>query len=157
VSLGLALLGLAAALGLAALLAASPAAWEVLRLAGVGYLLWIAFDTWRGPEAAEAHESAAAGLVRQFRRGLITNALNPKAAVFYITVMPGFLPPAPGFAAVSLQSFTYVAVATGVHAGIVLAAATAQGWLADEARVTRARRVMAVALVGVAIWLYLRT
>ncbi len=157
VAVGLALTGLLAAAGLAAVLAAQPAAYQVLRWAGVGYLLWIALQTWRGADAPELREAAGAGAWRQFRRGMITNLLNPKAAVMYVTVLPGFLPPDAGFAQVSVLSFVFVAVATGVHAALVLAAGSATGWLADGARVRHTRRIMAVALMAVALWLLQRT
>lgn len=157
VASGLALTGLLAAAGLAALLSAQPAAYQVLRWAGVTYLLWIALQTWRGADAPEVQEAAGAGVWRQFRRGLITNLLNPKAAVMYVTVLPGFLPPDAGFAQVSVLSFVFVAVATGVHGSLVLAAGAASGWLADGARVRHTRRIMAIALVAVALWLLQRT
>ncbi|WP_103332366.1 LysE family translocator [Pseudotabrizicola formosa] len=157
VCLGLALIGLLAALGLAALLQAQPLAYQALRWAGVAYLLWIAWDTWRGAEAPEGGAPPGATAFAQFRRGLITNLLNPKAAVFYVTVLPGFLSPAARFAEVSALSFTFVAVATLIHAGIVTAAGTAAGWLAQGDRVRLTRRIMALALVAVALWLFTRT
>lgn len=48
VALGLLIVGLAAAFGLAAAISASPVAWQVLRWGGVAWLLWMAFDGWRG-------------------------------------------------------------------------------------------------------------
>jgi threonine/homoserine/homoserine lactone efflux protein len=157
VGLGLALLALLAALGLTALLTTYPLAYQVLRWAGVAYLCWMAWDIWRGEDQAEDHAHLGVSALRQFRRGLITNLLNPKAAVFYVTVLPGFLPPVAGFATVSIYSFTYVAIATAMHGAIVALAGTAQGWLADGTRVRVTRRIMAVALVAVALWLLQRT
>lgn len=156
VSLGLALLGLLAAVGLSALIQSSPALGEVLRWAGVLYLIWIAIQTWRGAQTDEGGDRNASAFA-QFRRGLITNLLNPKAAVFYITTMPGFLPSQANFAEVTALSFTYVAVATAVHAAIVIMAGTAAAWLSGQHRVSVARRIMAVALVGIAVWLFYRT
>ena len=157
VCLGLALIGLLAALGLAALLQAQPLAYQALCWAGVANLLWFAWDTWRGSEAEEGGAEPGASAFAQFRRGLITNLLNPKAAVFYVTVLPGFLPATPGFAEVSALSFTFVVIATLIHAGIVTAAGTAAVWLAQGSRVRLTRRIMAVALVAVALWLFTRT
>ena len=156
VCVGLALIGLIAALGVATLLQRFPLAYQALKWAGVAYLLWIAFDTWRGSVGEGAGASGLSALV-QFRRGLVTNLLNPKAAVFFVTVLPSFLPDGAGFAQVSLLSFIYVAVATAVHGGIVLAAGTASRWLAQPRRIVQTRRVMAVALVAVALWLLQRT
>ncbi|HMO72569.1 MAG TPA: LysE family transporter, partial [Paracoccaceae bacterium] len=119
VALGLAGLGLAAAFGIAALVAASPAAYGLLRWGGVAWLCWLAFAAWRGEETAEGAEAAGAPMWRHFRRGLVTNLLNPKAAVFFIAVQPAFLPPAPEIDRVLVFSAVFVAVATLVHAGIV--------------------------------------
>lgn len=82
VALGLATIGLAAAFGVAQLVSASPIAYEILRWAGVLFLLYLAWDGWRGEGDVVAVASNSDG--RYFRRGLITNLLNPKAAVFYV-------------------------------------------------------------------------
>ena len=73
------------------------------------------------------------------------------------TAKLGFLPPAAGTREVIGLSAVYVAVATLVHAGLVTAAGTAHGWLSDAARERRVRRVMALSLVGVAIWVIWKT
>jgi threonine/homoserine/homoserine lactone efflux protein len=86
----------AAALGISALIAASPVAFEVLRLAGALYLAWIGalafYKVWRGlgeriavTEAAPVSAAAAA-----YRRGFVTNVLNPKVAIFYVAFLPQF-------------------------------------------------------------------
>jgi threonine/homoserine/homoserine lactone efflux protein len=94
VALGLALVRALDALGLAALIEASPIAGEVLHVGGMIYLLWLALQAW---SVVEKDAGARMGQTpwRYFRQGLITNLLNPKAAVFYITILPGFLPVAP--------------------------------------------------------------
>ena len=96
VALGLSLIGLLAALGLSALLQSQPLAYQALRWAGVAYLLWIAWDTWRGASGDEHGAGQGASAAAQFRRGLITNLLNPKAAVFYIALLPTFITPGRG-------------------------------------------------------------
>jgi threonine/homoserine/homoserine lactone efflux protein len=154
VALGLAGLGLAAAFGLAALVAEVPAVYQGLRWAGVGYLLWLAWEAWRGGAGAEAPPPA--GLAAQFGRGLATNLLNPKAAVFYLTALPPFLPPAPDLAQVLSFTAVYVAVATTIHGGIVALAGGFTRFLGPPERERRARRGMALALVGVTLWLLWR-
>jgi threonine/homoserine/homoserine lactone efflux protein len=155
VAVGLSLLGLLAALGLTAAINASPFLAVLLRWVGVAYLLWLAFDAWRDA-AAGPSEFAAAGapLVRHFGRGLLTNLLNPKAAAFFVTVLPGFLPAAaPPLSSNLVLTGLYVLIATGVHAAVVALAGAAQAWLAAPDRARRGRRAGAVALVGVALWL----
>ncbi len=157
VALGLAIFGVAAAVGLAALIAGSSMIYQVLRWCGVAYLLWLAWGTWRGDEAAEDADASGASMGTYFRRGLVTNLLNPKAAVFYVTVLPGFLSADAGISDTLALSAVYVGVATLVHAGLVAAAGTAQSWLGDQHRVVVVRRGMALGLVAVAMWLLWKT
>ncbi len=156
VALGLAVVGTLAALGLAALVQASPTAWEVLRWGGAAYLLWLAVDTWRDADA-EPGFTADGTLARAFRDGLVINLLNPKAAVFYVAVLPGFLPPGAGPTLTIGYALIYVAVATAVHAGIVLLAGAAVRWLAEGRRRRAAARLFAVLLAGIAVWLVIAT
>ncbi|HMO08655.1 MAG TPA: LysE family transporter, partial [Paracoccaceae bacterium] len=72
----------------------------------------LAFAAWRGEETAEGAEAAGAPMWRHFRRGLVTNLLNPKAAVFFIAVQPAFLPPAPEIDRVLVFSAVFVAGST---------------------------------------------
>ena len=87
---------LAAALGLAALIAASAAAFSVLKWAGAAYLLWLAFGMLRSALAVETAtplpqlaESPGRGAL--FRQGVLTNVLNPKIALFFLALLPQFI------------------------------------------------------------------
>lgn len=158
VALGLAIVGGIAALGLATVINASPLLYQSLRWAGVAYLLWLAWDGWRDAAAGTDLAALGSSLGQYFRRGLITNLLNPKAAVFYIAVLPGFISPAGQVLAQTLiLSAVYVAVATGIHAAIVAAAGTAQSLLGDARRSRMVRRGLAVALAAVAVWFAWKT
>lgn len=153
VALGLALVGLAAALGLAAAIQASPVLYQVLRWGGVAYLLWLAWDGWRGANDASEFAPQGSSLRRFFGRGLVTNLLNPKAAVFYVSMLPGFVTPgAPVLPQTLALSATFVLVASGVHLSIVTLAGAAQRLLADPARERVIRRALSLALVAVAGW-----
>jgi threonine/homoserine/homoserine lactone efflux protein len=100
INAGCALHALAAAFGLAALLAWSAAAFTLVKWAGAAYLVWLGIgmlrNAWR-PEAAAA-AIAPAGRARDvspaadFRRGLLTNLLNPKVALFMLAFLPQFIP-----------------------------------------------------------------
>ena len=78
VALGLLIVGLAAALGLAALIASSRPLYEALRWAGVFYLFWLAWEGWRGEDTSPIEANVIPDDSRFFLRGLVTNLLNPK-------------------------------------------------------------------------------
>jgi threonine/homoserine/homoserine lactone efflux protein len=157
VAMGLALVGLAAALGLATLVAGSALAYQALRWAGVMYLLWLAWDGWRSADGPVEDVQAGASLLRYLQRGFVTNLLNPKAFVFYLTVLPGFLLVPPATGDVLLLTAVYVAVATAVHAGIVGAAGTARDWLLAKGRAVPLRRGLSLSLIAVALWVLWKT
>jgi threonine/homoserine/homoserine lactone efflux protein len=99
VSAGVLAWGAAAAAGASALLTASEVAYNGLRLAGAGYLLWMGLRMlWGTRNAAVAnatshHDAAFTPLgTGAFRRGLVTNLLNPKVGVFYMALLPQFIP-----------------------------------------------------------------
>lgn len=84
-----------AALGISALIAAHPAALLGLKWAGAGYLLWLAWKSWRAtaaPALAGGERRALAAL----GRGFVTNALNPKVALFVLAFLPQFTDAARG-------------------------------------------------------------
>ncbi len=85
---------IAAALGLAALLAASAMAFTAIKWLGAAYLLWLAWTMWR--TAVRDVEPAlarlpAASLSRIFAQGFLTNVLNPKVALFFLALLPQFI------------------------------------------------------------------
>jgi len=95
ISLGTLGWGAMVALGLGALLAASALAFTVLKWAGCAYLVWLGLNLLLKPRerfevAAEAPTTG--GDLTWLRRGLLTNLLNPKVGVFYISFLPQFLP-----------------------------------------------------------------
>ena len=155
VALGLSLIGFAAAAGVSVVVASFPPLYEALRWAGVGYMMWLAWDAWVGREQAPENEAAA--LFVYFQRGLITNILNPKAFIFYITILPRFAGADPSYEDVSLLSAVYVLVATLIHVAIVSAAGAARPWLDDPRRTLIARRVFAVMLALIAVWFAVTT
>jgi threonine/homoserine/homoserine lactone efflux protein len=158
VAVGLSVVGLATALGLTVLIGASSFAYQALRWAGVAYLLWLAWDGWRGASEASEHAKVGSTLRQFFQRGMITNLLNPKAAVFFVAVLPGFLTPAAGIKEVLTLTVIYVVVATSVHAIIVTAAGAARRWLsAADGRETAVRRMLSISLVAVAGWVIWKT
>ena len=89
---------LAAAFGLAALLALHPAAFALIQWAGAAYLVWLGLGLLRQAwQRGETSSAAAVTAVRRpwradFRTGLLTNVLNPKVALFFLAFLPQFVP-----------------------------------------------------------------
>jgi threonine/homoserine/homoserine lactone efflux protein len=98
ISLGCLVHAVAAALGVAALLAASAHAFRVLTWVGASYLAWLGFQmlrqAWAAPAAAPARKVAAGGGGGEraaFLQGLLTNVLNPKVGLFFLAFVPQFV------------------------------------------------------------------
>ena len=151
VTLGLAAIGIVAAFGVSELVQSSPLLYEGLRWAGVMFLLYLAWEGWSAGADIVASESQSNG--RYFMRGLVTNLLNPKAAVFYVAVLPTFLDASrPALPQTISLTVVYVLVATLIHSAIVVLAATLEPFLNDPRREKIARRVLSALLACVAIW-----
>jgi len=154
VALGLLIIGVAAALGLAAIIAASPVLYGAMRWGGVIYLLWLAWEGWvesDDPEAVSAE--ATKDHSKFFIRGLITNLLNPKAGVFYVAMIPTFVDQTrPVLGQTLTLSVAFVLIATAIHTSIVMLAGSAQWLLNSPRRSMIVRRVLSVTLAGIAVW-----
>jgi threonine/homoserine/homoserine lactone efflux protein len=84
---------LTVALGLGALLAASESAYAVLRAIGAAYLIWIGYKMLRYPRRTVLVDGAAGSSTgAAFAKGLLTNLLNPKVGIFYVSFLPQFVP-----------------------------------------------------------------
>jgi len=156
VATGLVTIGLAAALGAAGLITSSPLAWQVLRWTGVAYLLYLAFDIWRNGDPSNGLRIASDGSA--YRMGLVTNLLNPKAAIFYLTVPPQFVKPGdPPVLTLVWLTLLYAATSTAIHALIVLLASRIRHLMASSTGVENLRRAMALLLALVAVWMAITT
>lgn len=157
ISTGVLVWGIAAALGVSALLSASRLAFDVLRWAGAAYVVWLGITLivgsirGRGVEVSDEPappESAWTG----FRRGLLTNLLNPKIGVFYIALLPQFLPegvPA-GFAGATL-ALVHVAEGMLWFTALILAAHAFRAWLQRRAVQKWIDRITGGVLIGFGI------
>lgn len=101
---------LAAVVGLSAVVAASAQLFTAVKLAGAGWLLWLAASSWRQGRREQPPgqaEPAPAGSSPRaaYRRGLLVGALNPKTAVFYLAFLPQFVRPTAGPAWAQLLLF----------------------------------------------------
>ncbi|MBB2746873.1 UNVERIFIED_ORG: threonine/homoserine/homoserine lactone efflux protein [Microbispora rosea subsp. rosea] len=139
-------------LGLAALFAAFPQVLTAIRLAGAGYLIWLAWKTIRpgGASVFTVRDVPHDPPPRLFAMGLMTNLLNPKIAILYISVIPQFVDIRAGnvlFQGVVLGLFQ-IAVAATVNLSIVLAAGSVAGFLAHRPAWLRAQRIAMGSMLG---------
>lgn len=130
----------AAALGVSALLAGSPTAFVVVQWLGAAYLVWLGIGLLRSPasgtDAGRAPLDDAKALRRLFLQGFLTNALNPKVALFFLAFVPQFIaarPAQPALAFVLLGG-VFVFNSTLVNLAIAAAAAALRRKLAAQAR-----------------------
>jgi threonine/homoserine/homoserine lactone efflux protein len=97
---GLLVHSLAAAIGLSALLLASARGFTIVKLAGAGYLVFLGIRTLVGAGRDGGWLGGApwgaAARVPAFRQGVLTNVLNPKIAVFFLSLLPQFVESGPG-------------------------------------------------------------
>ncbi|WP_028921768.1 LysE family translocator [Pseudonocardia acaciae] len=95
-ALGMAVHVTAAALGLAALVSSASWALDVIRLAGAGYLGWLAVDTLRSARRAGLTARTPPASRRILRRAVLTNLANPKIILFFAAFLPSFVRPGHG-------------------------------------------------------------
>ena len=119
---------LAAAFGLAALLAVSATAFAAVKWIGAAYLLWLAAGMWRAAwrTGAAAHAAAVAPAAERsfgqdFRVGFVTNVLNPKVALFFLAFIPQFIAPGTGNKTLAFLGLgvLFVAISTPFLLGVV--------------------------------------
>jgi threonine/homoserine/homoserine lactone efflux protein len=121
IALGCLVWGAVVSIGLGALLAASAMAFQLLKGAGAAYLLWLGAKLLLWPRArfdAAAADSAKSNVTQALRQGLLTNLLNPKVGVFYLTFLPQFVP-----AGVGVAAFSFLLAAIHVLLGLIWFAA----------------------------------
>ncbi len=152
---GLGILAIAAASGATAFLSAYPAAYELVRWAGVLFLLYLALEAWVGKKAPANGEEDHG---RHFVRAIILNVLNPKAATVFVVLIPGFAGSGDGASQhLLIMTVAYLGIATLAHLVIVAFANLLSGYIANPAREAIARRITALLLVAIAVWVVVST
>ena len=127
---------LCASIGLTALFMAVPLGYELLKIAGAIYLLWLAWQAVR-PRARSPFEAKTLPPVpprKLFTMGLLTSILNPKVAIFYLSVLPQFISPEAGsvLAQSLVLGITQVCIGSTVNLVVTLCAAGIAGWFAKN-------------------------
>ena len=150
---------LLAALGLSVLLLAVPFAFDAIKLAGAAYLLWLAFSTLRGGGMNfEAQALPAVSDRVLLRQGLIASTLNPKVAVFYLSLFPQFIEPGAGnvFAQSLVLGIVHIAISALFDALLVTIVGALAAWFAARPLWLRLQRWVLGGAFGVlAVWLAL--
>lgn len=136
---------LAAAIGLAALLATSPLAFTILLYAGAGYLLYLGMRALRRPVVLDlAHQAPRLPLARIFADGVLVNLLNPKVAIFFVAFLPQFVTDGASASATRSQMLVlgavFFAIALALDVAYALGGGAASRWLRRSATALRFQR-----------------
>jgi len=152
---GLVIHSMAAALGFASLIQASPLALPILEAAGVSYLVYLAWQAYRTSSADLSRQNIDALSTFQFyRRGIIMNVSNPKIVLFFLAFLPQFTDVSRGDITTQILFLgsLFIAIAFVVMSGIALIAGSLSQWLRQSYRVQRSlHRLTAFILFGLAI------
>ncbi|GAB1578829.1 LysE family translocator [Bordetella petrii] len=156
VAVGFVFYVLCAALGITALLLSVPYAYDALRLGGALYLGYLAWQALRpgGRSPFQVRELPRSSPRQLFTMGLVTNLLNPKIAILYLSLLPQFI--SPGQGSVLLQSLTLgfmqILISLSINALIALAAGSIAGFLGTRPLWLVAQRwLMGTVLAGLAV------
>lgn len=156
VALGFVFYMLCAALGITALVMAVPFAYDALRIAGALYLLYLAWQALKpgGRSPFHVQELKKDSPRKLFLMGFLTNLLNPKIAIMYLSLLPQFISPEQG--SVLAQSLTLgmvqITISVGVNALIALAAGSIALFLSQRPTWSIIQRwLMGTVLAGLAV------
>jgi threonine/homoserine/homoserine lactone efflux protein len=147
---GLTVWVITAALGLSAVLGASHDAYLGLRVVGATYLIYLGVRSVRS--RGEAAPPSRRLLGTGYTAGLLTDLLNPKVGVFFITFLPGFVPHGYSVAWMTLCLGTVFVVMTGAYFAVLLTAArSVTRWMANSRARRRIDRCTGVVLIGLGL------
>jgi len=146
---------LAAALGVSAVLAASAVAFAIVKYAGAAYLVYLGVRMIYSRNAEPYVESALRPLRGAFTQGAVTEILNPKTALFFLSFIPQFIAPARGhvFAQFLLLGSTSVLLNTSADLVVVMFAGPLGHRLKSSLRFRRRQRTACgLAMIGLGAW-----
>ena len=156
VALGFVFYMLCAAFGISALIFAVPYAYDILRISGVAYLLYLAWQAVKpgGRSVFAVRDLPADSGRKLFLMGFVTNLANPKIAIMYLSLLPQFI--TPGHGSILSQSlvlgFTQAIISVAVNALLVVMAGQVSLFLAGRPLWQQFQRwLMATVLAGMAV------
>ncbi|MBX9459087.1 MAG: LysE family translocator [Rhizobium sp.] len=140
-STGLIIHTLLVALGISALIIASPTAFTILKTGGAAYLVWLAIQAIRSGSSLSVKraEGPANSALGNYLTGFWVNLLNPKVILFFMTFLPQFVTATDPHVAGKLIFLGFWAILMGMpfNAAIVLVAESLSTWLQNNRRVLR--------------------
>jgi len=139
ITFGLVVHATLSALGLSLILVQSATAFELVKLAGAGYLIWLGAQSLLRRHT-RVTTVAPTGPTRPFREGFLTNVLNPKVAVFYLAFLPQFH--APPFLLAAIHMVMGLVWLSIVSAAVIVTSPVVERWM---------DRVCGVVLVGLGV------
>jgi threonine/homoserine/homoserine lactone efflux protein len=142
-----------AAFGLAAMLEASEVGYAVLRIVGACYLVLLGVRAWQSRGRVEQPDSSRRGVLGTgFRAGVLTNLLNPKVGVFFVTFLPGFVPAGASVLWTTLLFGAIFILLTALYWVLLLGLATkVTAWMSTPVIRRRLDAATAAVLVGFGI------
>ena len=144
----------AVSLGVAVIFQTSALAFTLLKLAGAGYLIYLAWGAFMAGATVIDGEKSTLTHAQLFRRGIIMNVTNPKVTIFFLAFLPQFADPARGSLSLQMMLFggLFIVSTILVFGAIALAAGALGEWLKRSERVqkimNRAAGVVFVALAA---------
>jgi homoserine/homoserine lactone efflux protein len=142
------------AAGLGALLAASTTAFNIMKLFGAAYLIWLGIQKWREAPQAVDGDSIAMPPSGLFVQGLLVNLTNPKAIVFIAALTPQFIDPGrPQWLQFLILAATMCGVDTVVMSGYAMLATHLRRWLNDARAMKTQNRFFGGIFVGAGVLL----
>lgn len=135
------------------ILAQGPTLTQGVSMLAAAMMAWLAWEAWRGAGESSPAVTPRDGTQRHALAGFVINLVNPKSALFFVTVMPQFVPGGQpdlwqGLALAAVS----VTIATTIHLALVLSAGRARGVVMIGPRTRIVRRVLALAMLGIAAW-----
>ena len=153
---------IAAAIGVSAVIAASPIAFELLRYGGAAYLLYLGIQSIASFFKAEASNNNqtvadAPSVFKVFKQGLITNLLNPKVIIFYIALLPQFVNTDLGHVGLQIVLLGFIHTSIGLIYLLVIGTliGNAAGWITNTRFGNYLDAIAGVFFVGLALRLAL--
>jgi len=147
----------AAALGVSAILAASAVAFHTVKYVGAAYLVWLGIRMIR-TRNAEMHVQTATPAQGSFRQGILTEALNPKTALFFLSFIPQFIVPGRGHVFLQFVVLGAISVLLNTIADLVVVflAAPLERKLKNSVKFRRRQRLASgLGMIGLGVYVAL--